>query len=989
MARSKVNTAAIRPNVNAKSAYFKPHFPKRRHFNQRLAAKTNTFSRKINTAKGKNVTTAGLKAVVNAAEGKKENVVESSACWIWRPKGNLIDHTSKDSGSYTLKRFNYVDQNGRLKHMTGNKSFLTEYQEIDGGFIAFEGSPKGGIENQLNHRFKIIKCDNKTEFKNSKMNQFCQMKGIKREFSVAMTQQQNGVAERKNSILIKVARTMLANFLLPTTFWAEAVNTACYVQNKVLVTKPHNKTPYELLIGRSPNLEFMRPFGCPVTILNTLDHLGKFDGKADEGFLVRYSVNSKAFRVFNSRTRKVKENLHEMLMLVTYKVMLMRYHEMMMYVKEMKLELIAASCSTGIFDGAFDDRDLGAKADTNNLDSSIVVSPIPITRVHKDHPKEQIIGDPNLNTQTRRMINFSKETTMALKDSSWIEAIQEELLQFKLQDVWNLVDLPYGKRAIGSKWVFKNKLDERGIVIRNKTRLVAQGHTQEKGIDYDEVFAPVAKIEAIRHFMAFASFKDFIVYQMDVKSTFLYGKIEEEVYVCQPPGFEDPDFPDKVYKVKKALYGLHQAPKACQDKYVAEILKKFGFSEVKTARTTMETSKPLLKDEDGQEYKKQTIVVNSITKAEYVVASSCCRQKKQKPSRKQRNEVEISNDESKDEDHVPTPSSDPLPSDDDRSILNELMVFYTSLQEQSRSGGLRRLKKIGSGRKVKSPMEKDGLVDDLSGEEVVMETTTSVKDSTAPTTNVTEDDVTMAQSLAALKSTKPKVVVQEQEMSTTIPAAATIVKTAVPTPRAKGKANMIEPEVPIKSKERMRIDEEYVRKLEAEEQEAARLSRAQQDEKANKSWDNMQAMMDDDRLLAKKLQARERKNSLRCKRQDCGYKQSHLKGRSFDEIKKLFDREMTKLRKCIEIVPDDGDEVLIRATPISSRSPTIIDYKIHKEGKKTYFKIIRADVKDIFKKEKPMDDMVNILFRTLNTMFEHHDKDTIWKYQQGLAKVKN
>ncbi|GJX84836.1 putative ribonuclease H-like domain-containing protein [Tanacetum coccineum] len=140
--------------------------------------------------------------------------------------------------------------------------------------------------------------------------------------------------------------------------------------------------------------------------------------------------------------------------------------------------------------------------------------------------------------------------------------MQDELLQFKLQKVWTLVDLPYGKRAIGTKWVYRNKKDERGIVVRNKARLVAQGYTQEEGIDYDEVFAPVARIEAIRLFLAYASFKDFVVYQMDVKSAFLYGKIEEEVYVCQPPGFEDPEFPDRVYKVEKALYGLHQAPRA-------------------------------------------------------------------------------------------------------------------------------------------------------------------------------------------------------------------------------------------------------------------------------------------------------------------------------------------------------------------------------------------------------------------------------------------
>ncbi|GJW95659.1 putative ribonuclease H-like domain-containing protein [Tanacetum coccineum] len=155
-----------------------------------------------------------------------------------------------------------------------------------------------------------------------------------------------------------------------------------------------------------------------------------------------------------------------------------------------------------------------------------------------------------------------KKVIQTLQDPSWIEAMQEELLQFKLQQVWTLMDLPHGKRAIGTKWVYKNKKDEKGIVIRNKARLVAQGYTQEEGIDYDEVFSLVARIEAIRLFLAYASFKDFVVYQMDVKSAFLYGKIEEEVYVCQPPRFEDLEFPNKVYKVEKALYGLHQAPRA-------------------------------------------------------------------------------------------------------------------------------------------------------------------------------------------------------------------------------------------------------------------------------------------------------------------------------------------------------------------------------------------------------------------------------------------
>nr|GFA74470.1 putative ribonuclease H-like domain-containing protein [Tanacetum cinerariifolium] len=236
--------------------------------------------------------------------------------------------------------------------------------------------------------------------------------------------------------------------------------------------------------------------------------------------------------------------------------------------------------------------------------------------------------------------------------------MQEELLQFKMQKVWVLVDFPKGKRAIGTKWIFRNKNDERGIVVRNKGRLVAQGHTQEDGIDYEEVFATVARIEAIRLFLAYASLMGFMMYQMDVKSAFLYGTIEEKVYVCQPLGFKDPDYPDKVYKVVKALYGLHQAPRAwyetlanyllknglftnkdlckdfeklmkdkfqissmgeltfflglqvkqkqnrifiCQDKYVAEILRKFGLRDGKSASTPIDTKKPLLKDLDGED----------------------------------------------------------------------------------------------------------------------------------------------------------------------------------------------------------------------------------------------------------------------------------------------------------------------------------------------------------------------------------------------------
>ncbi|GJZ68135.1 putative ribonuclease H-like domain-containing protein, partial [Tanacetum coccineum] len=241
-----------------------------------------------------------------------------------------------------------------------------------------------------------------------------------------------------------------------------------------------------------------------------------------------------------------------------------------------------------------DDEDVGAEADINNLDTHIPVSPIPTTRIHKDHPVEQIIRDIYSTPQTRRMT----------------KSVTEQAMFKEPKKVWTLVDLPNGKRAIGTKWVYRNKKDERGIVIKNKARLVAQGYTQEEGIDYDEVFAPVARIEAIRLFLAYASFKDFVVYQMDVKSAFLYGKIKEEVYVCQPPGFEDPDFPNRVYKVEKALYGLHQAPRAWYETLSTYLLdngvlerisRQDFFYQRDKASTPMETHNPFLKDTDGED----------------------------------------------------------------------------------------------------------------------------------------------------------------------------------------------------------------------------------------------------------------------------------------------------------------------------------------------------------------------------------------------------
>ncbi|GJT00659.1 retrovirus-related pol polyprotein from transposon TNT 1-94 [Tanacetum coccineum] len=725
-----------------------------------------------------------------------------------------------------------------------------------------------------------------------------------------------------------------------------------------------------------------------------------------------------------------------------------------------------------------------------------------------------------------------KKISQALEDESWVDAMQEELL--------------------------------------NKARLVAQGYSQDKGIDYDEGFAPVARIEAIRIFLAFASYMRFIVYQMDVKSVFLYGIIDEEVYVSQPP----------------------------------EILKKFDFDSVKTVSSPIETQKPLIKDEEATDVdihlyrsmidslmylttsrpdiiylkgkpklglwylkvssfdleaysdsdyaganldrksitrgyqflgrrliswqcKKQRIMATSTTKAEYVAAANCCGQNDQPiaaivQGRQNGSRAKLSIAKPKlSADSTKIESMKLEDMMEERRIFKCWFHYHTTNGHQftmsnrhqelaspeQTASELASLKQTALGKDFSNPLIVDSLLKTiwLSMHQVIAMNHWLFQSKqllfTTTTTTITNIEITLAQALVELKSAKPKadkVMIQEPEQGTTTPtlttttAATTITAVKV---QDKGKGKMVEPE-PVKKmskKELLRLDEELAFKLQAEEEEEERLARekSQQFKEANIAWDDEQDKLTDEekaRLFLQFLEQRrkhfaatraeEKRNrpptrsqqrSIMCtylKNMD-GWKPKSLKNKSFANIQELFDKAMKRVNtfvdyrnelveesskkveaeivhesslkrereeleqesskkqkleedkeskelKCLEIIPDDGDDVTIDVTPLSTKSPTIVDYKIYKEGKKSYFQIIRADgktqmylifgkmlknfdredlevlwsiVKARFKKTEPMNYMDNFLLLNLKTMFEHHVEDNNMLFYLLVEKI--
>ncbi|GJR05820.1 retrovirus-related pol polyprotein from transposon TNT 1-94 [Tanacetum coccineum] len=444
-----------------------------------------------------------------------------------------------------------------------------------------------------------IGIDNGTEFVNQTLREYYEKVGISHETSIARSPQKNGVIERRNRTLIEFARTMLIYAKAPLFLWAEAVATACYTQNCSIIHLRHDKTPYDLLHDKRPDLSFFHVFCALCYLTNDNENLGKLQPKADIDF---DELTAMAFEHSSSGP-----TLHEMNPATISSGLVPNPPPSTPFVPPSITDWDI------LFQPLFDEL-LNPSSSVDRPASEVialiaeVVAPEPATltvspsstTVDQDAPSpKNIIGELERPVSTRLQLHeqalfcyndaflssFEPKTYKdALTQSCWIEAMQEELNEFERLEVWELIPLPDKVMVITLKWIYKVKLDEMGGIIKNKARLVARGYRQEEGIDFEESFAPVARIDDIQNFLAYAAHMNMIVYQMDVKMAFLNGILREEVYVSQPDGFVDQDNLNHVYKLKKALYGLKQAPRAWYD-----LLLKFLLSQEFSKRTVNPT----------------------------------------------------------------------------------------------------------------------------------------------------------------------------------------------------------------------------------------------------------------------------------------------------------------------------------------------------------------------------------------------------------------
>nr|GEV18202.1 retrovirus-related Pol polyprotein from transposon TNT 1-94 [Tanacetum cinerariifolium] len=498
------------------------------------------------------------------------------------------------------------------------------------------------------------------------------------------------VVERRNQTLGEAARTMLIFSRAPLFLWAEAIATACFTQNHSIIHLRFNKTPYELINGRNPYISFLHVFEALCYPKNVRENIGKLGVK--DTAPTPTNSSSQATKFSNTSQDVEKLNLKQ------------QHAQQQENQALIQPETVVDNVPNAMFDAnTFANLFVTPSTSAAESSSSQYVDPSNMHTFYqpyphefqwtKDHPLEQVIGEPSRPVLTRNQLRSDgdmclygltvssiepKNVKEAMTDPTWIELMQKELLQFKRLDVWVLVPAPDNITPFTLKWLFKNKHDEEQTVIRNKSLLVMRGYRQEQGVDFEESFAPVARMEAISIFLAYAAHKSFTVFQKDMKTAFLHGMLKEDVYVCQPEGFIDADHPSHVYKLKKALYGLKQAPRACYDEllmfllhnhffkgtinsmlfikrfvddilvsnYVLEILKKYGMESCDPVGTPMEIKDKFDLDQnrtpvDATKYHRMSGALMYLTSSrpDIIHATCLCARYQAKPTEKHLKEV--------------------------------------------------------------------------------------------------------------------------------------------------------------------------------------------------------------------------------------------------------------------------------------------------------------------------------------------------------------
>lgn len=461
-----------------------------------------------------------------------------------------------------------------------------------------------GVQTQFNKKVKTVRSDNGGEYINESFKTFCAERGIACQYTVAYSPQQNGVAERKNRYLTEMVRCMLIDAKLGKKYWGEAIMTANYIQNRC-PSRSVGTTPYEKWYGRKPNLKNLKIFGTPAFVHIPREKRRKLDEKSQQLLFVGYSENSKAWRFLDKDTDDIYISRDvKFIELNNGSSQFQDFHvsnDRIVYEsseQEQQEEEIDASSDDDTIEIENSNESFRDESDASFMDCNdrtIIQDSENDTSVEEEtsnntrrSQRSNFGVPPDRFTNSNYMALFCEYTPSTFKEASnsndkdqWYAAMREEINSLNENHTWNLVKLPDNRKAIGNKWVFKIKEDEKGNPIRYRARLVAMGYLQKQGIDFDQVFAPVAKNVTFRLLLTVASNRRMCIEHFDIKTAFLYGELDEDIFMKQPEGFIEKGKENFVCKLKKSIYGLKQSARKWNEK-VKNVLMKNGFKQSST-----------------------------------------------------------------------------------------------------------------------------------------------------------------------------------------------------------------------------------------------------------------------------------------------------------------------------------------------------------------------------------------------------------------------